>query len=158
MNDVTARPNSLPWPPIIFLAAIVAGILLNAFYPLPWFGQPLAEILFAIGWLMIAAFVALNVSAMRAMRRAGTTVRPDCGADHLVTNGPFAVTRNPLYLAGTTLTLGIGLVSGIVWLLLLAILAAFAVQKVTIEREERHLQARFGDEYLDYARRVRRWI
>jgi protein-S-isoprenylcysteine O-methyltransferase Ste14 len=76
---------------------------------------------------MIAAFVALNVLAIRAMRRAGTTVRPDRGTDHLVVEGPFSLTRNPLYLAGTTLVLGIGLVSGIVWFLLLAVLAAFAV-------------------------------
>jgi protein-S-isoprenylcysteine O-methyltransferase Ste14 len=125
MSDVTARPNSLPWPPIIYLAAIVVSVLSNVFYPLPWFGQPLSGILFVLGWLMIAAFVALNISAIRAMRRAGTTVRPDRGTDHLVTDGPFSFTRNPLYVAGTMLVLGIGLVSGIVWFLLLAILAAF---------------------------------
>ncbi|HKU08310.1 MAG TPA: isoprenylcysteine carboxylmethyltransferase family protein [Bradyrhizobium sp.] len=158
MHDVTARPNSLPWPPIIFLSAIVISLLLNVVYPLPWFGQPLSGILFVLGLLSIAAFAALNILAIRAMRRAGTTVRPDRGTDHLVTNGPFSFTRNPLYLAGTMLLLGIGLVSGIVWFLLLAISAAFAVQKVTIEREERHLEARFGETYLDYARRVRRWI
>ncbi len=158
MNDVTARPNSLPWPPIIYLAAIAASVLLNAFFPLPWFGQPLLDVLFVTGWLMIAAFVALNISAIRVMRRAGTTVRPDRGTDHLVTEGPFSFTRNPLYLAGTILVLGIGLVSGIVWFLLLAVLAAFAVQKLAIEREERHLQARFGKTYADYAGRVRRWI
>src|SRR6516225_2469697 len=158
MHDVTARPNSMPWPPIIYLAAIAVSILLNVFYPLPWFRQPLSGILFMLGWLMIAAFVGLNISAIRAMRRAGTTVRPDRGTDHLVTDGPFSFTRNPLYLAGTTLVLGIGLVSGIVWFLLLAVLAAFAVQKLAIEREERHLQARFGKAYVDYAERVRRWI
>jgi protein-S-isoprenylcysteine O-methyltransferase Ste14 len=158
MNDVTARPNSLPWPPIIYLAAIAASVLLNVLYPLSWFGQPLSSILFVLGWLIIAAFVALNISAIRAMRRAGTTVRPDRGTDHLVTDGPFSFTRNPLYLAGTMLVMGIGLVSGVVWFLLLAILAAFTVQKLAIEREERHLQARFGETYLDYAGRVRRWI
>jgi protein-S-isoprenylcysteine O-methyltransferase Ste14 len=92
------------------------------------------------------------------MRRAGTTARPDRGADQLVTDGPFSFSRHPLYLAGTLLILGIGLVSGVVWFLLLAILAAFAVQKVAIEREERHLQARFGTRYVEYAKRVRRWI
>src|SRR6516165_11901529 len=158
MNDVTARPNSMPWPPIIYLAAIAVSILLNVFNPLPWFGQPLSGILFVLGWLMIAAFVALNISAILAMRRAGTTVRPDRGTDHVVTDGPFSFTRNPLYLAGAMLVLGIGLISGIVWFLLLAMLAAFAVQKLTIEREERHLQTRFGETYLDYAARVRRWI
>jgi protein-S-isoprenylcysteine O-methyltransferase Ste14 len=121
-------------------------------------GSRYQRILFVLGWLMIAAFVALNISAIRAMRRAGTTVRPDRGTDRLVTDGPFSFTRNPLYVAGTMLVLGIGLVSGIVWFLLLAILAAFTVQKLAIEREERHLQARFKEPYLDYARRVRRLI
>ena len=158
MNDVTARPNNVPWPPIVFLAAIIIGILANLFYPLPWFGQPLSGILSVLGWLMIAAFAAINISAIGTLRRAGTTVRPDRGTDHLVTDGPFAFTRHPLYLAGITLVLGIGLISGIVWFLLVAILAAFAVQKLAIEREERHLQARFGQAYLDYAARVRRWI
>lgn len=158
MNDVTARPNSLPLPPIIFLAAIVVGFLLDVFYPLPWVPRPLSAILSAIGWLMIAAFVVLNISAFRVMRRAGTTVRPDRGTDHLVTDGPFSFTRNPFYLAGTMLLLGIGLISGTAWYLFLAIVAAFAVQRLAIEREEKHLQARFGKSYLDYARRVRRWI
>jgi protein-S-isoprenylcysteine O-methyltransferase Ste14 len=158
MNDVTERPNSLPWPPIIFVAAIAVSMVLHVLYPLPWVGQPLSAILFVLGWLLIAAFVALNVWAIRAMRRAGTTVRPDRATDHLVADGPFAFSRNPLYLAGTVLVLGLGLVSGIVWFLPLAILAAFMVQKLAIEREERHLQARFGESYLEYARRVRRWI
>jgi protein-S-isoprenylcysteine O-methyltransferase Ste14 len=158
MNDVTARPNSLPWPPMIFLAAIVGGVLLNVAYPLPWPGQPASGILLAIGCVLVAAFVGLNISAITTMRRAGTTVRPDRGADHLVTDGIFAFSRHPLYLAGTLLVLGIGLVTGIAWFLLLAVMAAFAVQKLAIEREERHLQARFGAQYLEYARRVRRWI
>jgi L-asparagine transporter-like permease len=55
MNDVTTRPNTLPWPPIIFATAIVVSVLLNVFYPLQWFGQPLSGVLFVLGWLMIAA-------------------------------------------------------------------------------------------------------
>lgn len=144
MSDVTARPNRLPWPPMIYLAAIAIGVLLKVLYPLPWFGQPLSGILFAIGWLMIAAFVTINISAIYVMRRAGTTVRPDRGADDLVTHGPFTFSRHPLYLAGTMLILGIGLISGIFWFLLLAVLAAYAVQKLA--------------RYHEYARRVRRWI
>jgi protein-S-isoprenylcysteine O-methyltransferase Ste14 len=158
MEDVTERPNSLPLPPIIFLAAIAVSFFLGVFIPLPWFRQPLSGIFLAIGWLMIVAFVALNIAAYRVMRRAGTTVRPDRGTDHLVTDGPFCFTRNPLYLAGTILILGIGLVSGVAWYLVLAIFAAFAVQRFAIEREEKHLQARFGESYQDYAERVRRWI
>ncbi len=158
MKDVTARPNRVPWPPIIYLAAILISVLLDVFFPVSWPGPPVSGILFALGWLMLAAFVALNISAIRAMRRAGPTVRPDRATEHLVTGGPFALTRNPLYLAGTMLLLGIGLISGIAWFLLVAIMAAFAVQKLAIEQEEEHLRARFGKTYQDYAARVRRWI
>jgi len=94
MNDMTTRPNSLPWPPIIYLAAISVSLLLNVFYPLPWFGQPLSGTLFVLGWLMIAAFVALNISAIRAMRRAGTTVRPDRGCAYRKSNPGILVVQS----------------------------------------------------------------
>ena len=54
--------------------------------------------------------------------------------------------------------IAIGLIAGSVWFIIMALVAAFATQKLAIEREEQHLQARFGKKYLDYARRVRRWI
>ena len=158
MNDVAERPNSLPWPPIIFATAIVVSILLHVVYPLPWFGQPLSGLLAVLGALAIAAFVALNMWAIRTMRQAGTTVRPDRGTDHLVTDGPFAYSRNPLYVGGTLALLGIGLVSGVAWFVLFALLAAFAVQKLAIEREEKHREARFGETYRSYTGRVRRWF
>jgi protein-S-isoprenylcysteine O-methyltransferase Ste14 len=158
MSGFSERPNTLPWPPIIYLAAVAVGIILIWLVPLPWIASPFADILFAIGWLLIAAAVAMDVAAIRAMRRANTTVRPDQGSAHLVTTGPFAFTRNPLYLGNTMIMIGIGLVAGSLWFLLLALVAAFATQKLAIEREERHLEVRFGKKFRDYAKRVRRWI
>ena len=54
--------------------------------------------------------------------------------------------------------IGIGLIAGSIWFIALALIAAFATQKLAIEREEKHLQTRFGKKYIDYAKRVRRWI
>jgi protein-S-isoprenylcysteine O-methyltransferase Ste14 len=158
MTDIQARPNRLPWPPIIYLVAIAISIALGLLYPLPWISAPLSDILFAAGWLLVAAMVALDFSAMRTMARAKTTIRPDKASEHLVTTGAFSFTRNPIYLGNTLLMIGVGLITGIVWFLPLAIAAAFATQKLAIEREERHLEARFGKRYRDYAKRVRRWI
>ena len=158
MKDIAAAPNRLPWPPLIYLAAIAVSIVLGLVYPLPWITRPLSDILFAAGWLAIAAVVAIDFSAMRTLRRARTTIMPNRAADHLVTTGPFSFTRNPIYLANTLLMVGVALITGIVWFLPLAILAAFLTQKLAIEREEKHLEARFGKKYRDYARRVRRWI
>ena len=158
MTTPLERPNTLPWPPILYVCAVAAAILANWLLPLPWIGPPMNELLFAIGWVVVAGAIAMEVAAMRTMTRAKTTVRPDRASDHLVTAGPFSFTRNPIYLGNTMLMIGIGLISGILWFVLLAPLAAFATQKLAIEREERHLEARFGKAFRDYAKKVRRWI
>jgi protein-S-isoprenylcysteine O-methyltransferase Ste14 len=157
MNS-TAAPNRFAWPPLIYLAAIIAGIVLTVVYPLPWITAPLSDILFAAGWLLVFSGLALNISALRTLRRANTTMRPDRPSDHLVTSGPFSFTRNPIYLGNTMLTIGIGLVTESLWFLLFALCAAFATQKLAIEGEERHLEAKFGKKYRDYRARIRRWI
>lgn len=158
MTDIQVRPSNFPWPPLIYVAAIAASILLHFLYKLPWLAQPLSDILFAIGWLFVAGGVALIVSALRAMKAARTSPMPTVAATHLVTSGAFAVTRNPIYLANTLVMIGIGLIAGMAWFLLLAIVAAFLTQKAAIEPEERHLDARFGKRYREYAKKVRRWV
>jgi protein-S-isoprenylcysteine O-methyltransferase Ste14 len=154
----SAAPTSFPWPPVLYLAAAVASIALWIFVPLPWFGSPLADILFAVGWLLVAAVVAIDVAAMRRLARAKTTIMPHRPSTHLVTDGPFSFSRNPIYLANTLLMIGIGLICGIAWFLPAAFFAAYLTQRLAIEKEERHLAARFGKKYTDYARRVRRWV
>ena len=158
MTAVETRPNTLPWPPIVYIAAVAAATLLNWLVPLPWIPGPLSELLFAVGWLVVGGALVIEFSAMRTMARAKTTIMPHRGSDHLVTGGPFSFTRNPIYLGNTMLMIGIGLIAGIVWFILLAPVDAFVTQKLAIEREERHLEIRFGKKYRDYAKKVRRWI
>lgn len=158
MTDIHAAPNHIPWPPLIYLVAIAASVALGLVYPLPWISGPMADILFPAGWLAVLGAIAMYVSALHAMRRARTTIMPTKAAEHLVTDGAFSFTRNPIYLAITLLMIGVGLITGIVWFLLFAVLAAFATQKLAVEREEKHLEARFGKKYRDYTKRVRRWI
>src|SRR5690606_29834537 len=103
------RSSTLPWPPVIFIAAAAAAMILHWLLPLPWIGRPLSEILFAIGWLVSAGALALGIATVRALARAKTTIRPDRASEHLVTSGPFALTRNPIYLSLVLLMIGIGL-------------------------------------------------
>ena len=158
MSTYEERPNRFPWPPVIYVAAIALAVVLHWVWPLPWLGSPLADFLFAVGVITAVGAIAIDVAAMRALQRARTTILPHRGSAHLQTGGPYAFTRNPIYLGNTMLTVGIGLISGIVWFLPLALVAAFATQKLAIEREEAHLYARFGKRFRDYAKRVRRWI
>lgn len=158
MITARAAPTSFPWPPVIYLAAVVAAIVLNMWMPLPWIGDPLSDMLVMTGWVLVVAVVAIDASAMRTLWKAKTTIMPNRPSDHLVTSGPFSFTRNPIYLANTMLVIGIGLISEIVWFLPLALIAAFITRKLAIEPEERHLEQHFGKKYRDYAKRVRRWI
>lgn len=158
MNDRESTPNVLPWPPIIYLVAIALAAILNFLYPLPWIGEPLSDMLFAIGWLAIIGAIALYVSSTRAMKKANTTILPHRGSDHLVTRGAFSLSRNPIYLANTVIMIAIALITGVVWFILFGLIAAFATQKLAIEREEKHLELRFGKKYRDYRKSVRRWI
>jgi protein-S-isoprenylcysteine O-methyltransferase Ste14 len=158
MTEIMARPNSVPWPPLIYLAAIGLSVLLHYLAPLPWLPSPFADIFFAVGWLFVIGAVAIDISAMRTLHRSRTTILPHRGSDHLVTGGAFSLSRNPIYLANTMIMFGAGFISGILWFFPLGLVAAFATQKLAIEREEKHLEARFGKKFRDYAKRVRRWI
>ncbi len=161
MNAYDTRPNSIPWPPLLYAAAILVSVLLGWLMPLRWMNllpHPFPDVLFAAGWLLIAAGLALDLGAMATLGRAKTTVWPTRGVDHLVASGPYAISRNPIYLGNTTLLVGVGLASGIPWFILFALVAAFATQKLAIEREEKHLEHRFGKRYRDYMKKVRRWI
>lgn len=158
MTDPKAVYGRIPWPPIIYVAAIAAGTALSLLVPLPWFGSPMADLLFAVGCIMIAAVAALYISAVRGLQRALTPITHGRPAEHLVTGGAFALSRNPIYLANTMLMIAVGLIGGWIWFLVLALAAAIVTQVVAIRAEERHLTTRFGKKYIDYTKKVRRWI
>ncbi|MBZ9807767.1 MULTISPECIES: methyltransferase family protein [unclassified Mesorhizobium] len=158
MTETPPKPGLIPWPPLIYIAAIAISIALGLLFPLPWIGDLLGDLLYAAGWVALFGVAALWFTAIRTMMRARTTLNPNAVPDHLVTSGPFAVSRNPMYLANTLLLIGVAFISGIVWFLPLAFVAAYVTQKVAVEKEEKMLAAKFGKKYRDYAKRVRRWI
>lgn len=158
MSKTDNRPNAIPWPPLVYAAAIALSVLLHFMWPLPWIGPPLDGMLMVIGVLLILGGFALAYSAIKTLRDAKTTVSPVAASDHLVTAGPFSFSRNPIYLANTMLTIGAGLAFAILWFLPLAILAAWLTTRLAISREEAHLEHRFGKAWRDYRKKVRRWI
>ena len=143
-------------PPLLYIAVLVVGILLSAAYPVHLLPSAIA---WPLGAVILAAGIALGpVWGIRTMRTAGTTVRPDRAASHLVTDGPFRYTRNPLYLSLTLIYAGIAIIANSLWALLLLIPVVLFMSLFVIRREEAHLQRAFGDEYERYRARVRRWV
>jgi protein-S-isoprenylcysteine O-methyltransferase Ste14 len=93
-----------------------------------------------------------------AMRQADTPTSPYRPVEHIATEGPFRYTRNPAYLAMTLIYAGIASRANALWAILLLPAALLVIQRGVIEREERYLERKFGEEYLSYKARVRRWI
>jgi len=85
-------------------------------------------------------------------------VRPDRPTTAVVTAGPFGFTRNPLYLSLCLLNLALGLILADIWLIVTTAIMAVVLQWGVISREERYLEAKFGEVYVAYRKRVRRWL
>jgi protein-S-isoprenylcysteine O-methyltransferase Ste14 len=151
------RPNTVPWPPMIFAGAVVAAVILGYVFPL---GGAIPSGIAAriIGGLLLLAGIGFDVAAMREMRRHRANILPHRAATALVTSGPFALSRNPIYLGNTLVLTGAGVLFGSLWLLLATAAAVLAVTVLAIRREEAHLAARFGDAWTAYTRRTPRWM
>ena len=158
MTDLATRPNTIPWPPILFAAAALIALGLQALLPLPWPGGGWAAVLAMLGVFLMAAGIALDLATMLAFRRHQTTVLPHRGATRLITDGPFRFSRNPIYVGNTLLVAGAGLVFGVAWLIPAALAGAFATGRLAIAREEQHLALRFGAAWSAYAARTPRWL
>ena len=153
------RPGVVIKPPILFLGALALGLLLEAILPLTLTSGPVAAwTLGAIGLLLVAIGAVLLTASMRAFRRAGTNVPTWLPTTAVVMNGPYRWSRNPIYVALTLIYAGIALVIGSPWLLLLMPAIVAILHWGVVAREERYLEAKFGQSYLGYKASVRRWL
>jgi protein-S-isoprenylcysteine O-methyltransferase Ste14 len=146
---VTWRWGNVPLPEA-HLVGLGAGIVLQVVAPWRlawpgWVGQ-------ATGWPLLLAGLTLGAWAVRVAGEVDLE-----GPDRLVRHGPYRLSRNPMYVAWTLGYLGVALVAGAVWLLVLLPAVAAATQ-VGVVREERALERRFGDAYRRYRASVRRYL
>ena len=158
MADAGHSSLELKAPPVV-VAVIAAALIwaVDASDAAPGFSFPGRNVAAA---LMAAIGAGVTISGLAAFNRARTTVNPlrPEEASKLVVSGVYRVTRNPMYLGFLLMLLG--------WAVFLGNFGAFLVLAVfilymnlfQIAPEERALRARFGAEFDEYKRRVRRWI
>ena len=144
-------------PPVYALCTAALIWLLDRYVPsLRWINAPWNE----LGWTLIIIGLGVDFAAVVLFIRARTTVNPMRldHTRHLVVSGLYRFSRNPMYL-GLVLSL-----SGWAWLLgspiglIVVWLFARVLIIVQIAPEEAALRETFGDTYLEYSRRVNRWI
>ena len=145
-------------PPLIYLGALIIGLLLHRKFPVPMFPRMAGGTRILLGGAMIAFAVTLARSALRTMRQAGTNINPTQPTTAIVVEGPFRLTRNPLYLALTVFYAGIATLINAFWVLLLLPVVLLLINRGVIDREEQYLARKFGEQYLHYKEQVRRWL
>jgi protein-S-isoprenylcysteine O-methyltransferase Ste14 len=150
-------PGIEAWrPAALQVSSILLGLVIHAFWPVE---IPLAAEFGGIAIVLFLGFSFLTAAlSFREFARAKTSVRPDRRANALIRTGPFTYSRNPLYVAVASLILGIGVWVNSVWIWAMVAPLVLVMNTAVIIREETHLEQRFGQEYIDYKKAVRRWL
>ncbi len=142
-------------PPLLFAGFLAAGFLLDAIWPTVVFGHPWR---FWVGGLLFVLGVLLMTAGVSRFNRAGTNVPTYRPTTALVTGGPYRYSRNPLYISLFLAYAGIGIVADNLWILALGVPLFLIMRYGVVAREERYLERKFGQAYLDYKASVRRWL
>jgi protein-S-isoprenylcysteine O-methyltransferase Ste14 len=142
-------------PPVIYVAAFVVGLVLQARFPLPFLAQAVA---LGLGGVITAVGALCIVTSIPAMLRGHGTLNTAGPSAALVMSGPYRFSRNPMYLGLALLFTGVAIVFAVVWALLFVIPLILYTQVRVIVPEERYLQRAFGDSYRAYSSHVRRWL
>jgi protein-S-isoprenylcysteine O-methyltransferase Ste14 len=143
------------WPPVAVGGPLVLGILLSW-----WVGDPLgaSPVTAGLGWPLVAAFVVWNGWALVTIAKHRTALLPGGVTTVVIDNGPFAWSRNPLYLGLLVGSAGVALVVASMWALVALPLEWALLRWGAVVPEEQYLASKFGATYTDYTGRVRRWL
>ena len=142
----------------VFGIPFLAAIALQFAVPLAIPRGFLSPAVIAGGAALIMLGVALVVLARREFARYRQPTDPGLPTSKIVTTGIFSVSRNPLYLGGVCIVVGIAFAVNLPWVLALLLPALVMCHYVLIAPEERYLADKFGEEYRTYAASVHRWI
>ena len=149
------RPAVSIAPPLLFVLPIAAALALEWFVPTSFVHGAFR---WNIGAIFFVAGLLLNIAGFVTQKRAGTDPIPFNPSTRIVTHGPYRFSRNPMYIGLALWTLGIAFLVDCAWMLLAVPIGLVLIDRLVVTREERYLERKFGEEYLSYKRRVRRWI
>ena len=149
------NPGVIAQPPYIFLCFLALGFGLNAAWPL---GLGLAGAQVPGGVAVLALGLLMATLAPREFARAGTSYQTRDPASALILRGLYRHSRNPVYVAFCLAPIGIGILVNSFWILISFIPSALLVYFIAIRKEEAYLEKKFGEEYIHYKQKVRRWL
>jgi len=158
MSVDSAHKNSWEIAEVVFGIPFLVSIVLHLIVPISLPQGILRQALIPVGIVLIILGIALVVVARREFAHFRQPTDPGHPTTQVVKIGVFAISRNPLYLGGVLVLLGIALALNMLWALIMLFLSIILCHYVLIIPEEQYLGAKFGDEYKEYADSVRRWL
>jgi protein-S-isoprenylcysteine O-methyltransferase Ste14 len=150
-------PGVIAPPPLVYLSGLLVAFLIELSWRRIYTGLPW-EFRLGLAAVLGSAGLSLVVSAIHCFHKAKTNARPWLPTTALVTNGVYAFTRNPMYVAMTCFYLSLALLVDSLTALALLPLVLLTIRFGVIAREERYLIAKFGEPYREYMQQVARWI
>src|SRR3989304_4439424 len=158
MTEVRDNAGVIAPPPLLALAVIVIGIALDWLLPAYVLSLLLSlEDRIVIGVLLIVIGLGLAVSALGLFRSAKTHAEPWKPSTALVTEGIFKWLRNPMYVGVTLILAGLSILLASDWMLVMTIVFVPVIHFGVVKREERYLEAKFGEPYRQYLAKVPRY-
>lgn len=155
MEQKTDHASVVANPFVIYLGLAIVAILLQKILPLSFISGVPARVL---GVFLIALNFGFGLPALRGMLQAKTSLNPNRPSTSLVLSGIYRLTRNPMYIGLTLIFAGLLVYFQISWGLLFVPLVVWLITIWVIIPEEKYLEKKFGEEYLQYKSNVRRWI
>jgi protein-S-isoprenylcysteine O-methyltransferase Ste14 len=157
MKTKSDHPGVYFPPPFIYVAAFLLSIFMQKKLP---FSNSLLESNFAVALGVLFAITGLNLilPAVIKFSKTKNTLIPNKSANSLQTAGIYSISRNPMYLGLLVLYIGIGCFKGNVWSFILIPMVILLVTKFVIRNEEEYLSRAFGIDYIEYQKKVKRWI
>ena len=142
-------------PPTYFLVLLILSILFHFVFPLK---KIISFPYNYIGALLILIGIVLNLWADAIFKKSKTTVKPHLMPSSFEVSGPFRISRHPMYLGMLLILLGASILSRSLITFIFPILFIIIMEIKFIPMEEKNMKKTFGKDYLEYKKRVRRWI
>ena len=143
------RWNNVPLPEPHIAGILASGVLHLA---RPWRLSGSKRLYRGAGWTLVGAGVAISASAVRAASEVDLE-RPST----LISSGPYAISRNPMYIGWTLLYLGAALITRNAWMIA-SLPAVAGLIHWDVLREEHTLEWAFGEDHTRYRKLVRRYL
>ncbi len=155
-NLQLSGPNVKIKPPLVFFGTVILSLILHFFIKLELFVTNHYRIILGIFIISVSGIIQLN--SLKIFKLNGRKPNPKLESKNLFISGPYRFTRNPMYLSLVLLQFGIGIIFNNIWMSLFSFMALVFVHFYAVLPEEKYLRNKFGEEYIKYTEKVRRYI